>query len=62
MNAAITFWYTLQSGHGLGPESSDKADPRHLEKVDPIPKLTVWVKGAFMINSKVLISNMTIAL
>ena len=32
-----------------------------LEKVDPIPKLTVWVKDSFLRHLRVLISDMTIA-
>ena len=38
-----------------------KMDPRPLEKADPIPKFTVWVKDSFLTNLWVLISNMTIA-
>ena len=30
-----------------------------LEKADPIPKFTVWVKDSFLTDSRVLISNMT---
>ena len=37
-----------------------KSGPRHLEKADPIPKFTVWVKDSLKANLRVLISNMTI--
>ena len=32
-----------------------------LEKADPIPKFTVWVKDSLITNLRMLISNMTIA-
>ena len=34
-------------------------DPRNLEKVDFLPKLSLWVKNSFLTNSRVLILNMT---
>ena len=39
--------------------TSEKGDPKTLEKTDPISKLTVWVKDSLMTNLRVLISNMT---
>ena len=53
-------WHTLQSGPGLGPRPSEKANPGSLEKVDPIPNFTVGVKDSFLTNLRVLISYMTI--
>ena len=41
-------------------ETSEKAEPGLLEKVDPIPKFTVLVDDSFLTNCRVLISNMTI--
>ena len=39
--------------------TSEKGDPKTLEKTDPISKLSVWVKDSLMTNLRVLISNMT---
>ena len=44
----------------FGPWPSKKADSGLVEKADPIPKFTVWVKDSFLTYSRVLISNMTI--
>ena len=48
--------HTLKSG----PIPSEKADPGTLENPNPITNFPVWIKNLFVINSKVLISNMTI--
>ena len=45
-------------GHTLESEPVPGRGPS--EKVDPIPKFTVWVKDSFLTNSRVLISNITI--
>ena len=36
-------------------------DPGLSEKVDPMPKITLLLKNSYLINSRVLILNMTIA-
>ena len=41
-------WHTLSSGHGHRPRSSEKADPRPLEKLDPKLKFIVWVKSLYL--------------
>ena len=42
----FTFHY-LWSESGLGPTLSETGDSGPLEKVDPTPKFTVWVKNMF---------------
>ena len=44
-----------------GTEPSEKVDPKRLEKANPTPKFTIWVKDSLMTNLRVVISNMTIA-
>ena len=39
-----------------------KADHNPLEKVDPLPKFTAWVKKLFLTCSRVVTFNMTIAI
>ena len=50
-NIIITL-YTLYSE--LDP------DPGSLEKTDPLPKFIIMAKNSFLVNLRVLISNMTI--
>lgn len=40
--------------------SSEKANPRHLEKANLLPKLTVLAKNLFLTNLRVLLSNIAI--
>ena len=40
--------------------SEPDPDPGSLEKTDPLPKFTIMVKNSFLVNLRVLISNMTI--
>ena len=51
--------HILQSEPALRPGSgpSEKVEPGHLEKVDPMPECTILVKTSFLINLGVLISN-----
>ena len=49
--------HTLQSGPG-----SRLVDPRPLDKVDALQKLTVRVKNSVLTNWRVLVSNMTIVI
>ena len=49
--------HTLWSGPRPGPRPSKKALSEILEKADPRPNFTVWVKNPFLPNLKVLISN-----
>ena len=53
--------HTLQSGLGPGPVPSEKVDPGPLEKMDLMPKFTTFVKETVLLNTRVLMSNMTIA-
>ena len=49
--------HTLQSGLGSRP-----VDPRPLDKVDAVQKLTVRVKNSVLTNWRVMVSNMTIVI
>lgn len=40
---------------------SQKADPEPLETADLIPEFTAWVENSFLLNSRLLILNKTIA-
>ena len=53
--------HTLQSGHGSGSGPSEKMDPRPVENTNLMPKFTILLNISFMINSRVLISNLRIA-
>ena len=45
----------------VDPDFQRNVDPGLSEKVDPMPKITLLLKNSYLINSRVLILNMTIA-
>lgn len=53
----------LQMAYLMGsvPRPSGKVGPEPLETADPKPKITVLVKGLFLINLRVITSNMSLA-
>ena len=56
----MNFWAYFKKKTGPGPRSPQKSYPGSLEKVDPILKITVWIKNSILTNSRVLISDMTL--
>ena len=57
----MIFRHTLHSGLGPGPIPSGKVDPGPLEKMDFMSKFTTFVKETVLLNTRVLMSNITIA-
>ena len=45
----------------VGPDLQRNADPGLSEKVDPMSKITLFLKNSYLIKSTVLILNMTVA-